>query len=369
MEKLTKMLNAAKTTRIMNKLLLYFLVLAVTAASFSGFFLKWSFRDGSSGFGLVAIMEGTADRPFVHRQLVPQLASGLAVLFPERAVERFNKRTAKEDPIEDVYAHAEVSPEHRLEYYLVFLLVYGCFFAATMILRDLLRIVTGSATAGMLTALLFALLVPFFEQVGGYYYDFVEMLFLFMGARYAVRGNIYRLIFIAPLATANKEAFFYFLPMLLPLLFKSVGKRRAIITVLAGMLLSGLTYLYIAALYAGNPGGPVEVHIMEHVTQMIRLKTYYVTSFTYGLPLGARLFFLHIIFVAFLFYRGWRYLTPEWRAHVKLAAAINLPLYFLFCAVGELRNLSMLYVSFMCVTAFYIREVLTSVAQREQNML
>jgi hypothetical protein len=39
------------------------------------------------------------------------------------------------------------------------------------------------------------------------------------------------------------------------------------------------------------------------------------------------------------------------RRHGKFAAAINLPLYFLFGNPGELRALSMLYVTFLLLIA------------------
>ena len=49
----------------------------------------------------------------------------------------------------------------------------------------------------------------------------------------------------------------------------------------------------------------------------------------------------------------------EWRLmqrHAQIAAAINLPLYVLFCAPGELRNLSMLYVVLLVVLATNLEE-------------
>jgi len=34
--------------------------------------------------------------------------------------------------------------------------------------------------------------------------------------------------------------------------------------------------------------------------------------------------------------------------HTQIAAVINFPLFILFCGAGELRNLSFLYIAFLC---------------------
>ena len=56
-------------------------------------------------------------------------------------------------------------------------------------------------------------------------------------------------------------------------------------------------------------------------------------------------------------------MTDAWKNHAKLALLINGILYFMFVLPDEIRDLSLLYVSFIILTAFFIRDVI----KPEQN--
>ena len=53
--------------------MIVFLIFTISAASFEGFFVKWTFRD-DSGFSYQVILDGTAEKPFIYRQLIPTLS-------------------------------------------------------------------------------------------------------------------------------------------------------------------------------------------------------------------------------------------------------------------------------------------------------
>jgi hypothetical protein len=55
--------------------------------------------------------------------------------------------------------------------------------------------------------------------------------------------------------------------------------------------------------------------------------------------------------IAWTAWRGWRLLPKAIQRHAQIAAIINIPLYFLFCAPLELRDLSMLYITFLLLLA------------------
>ena len=63
---------------------------------------------------------------------------------------------------------------------------------------------------------------------------------------------------------------------------------------------------------------------------------------------------------------GWRRLPRIVQRHAQIAAAINLPLYFLFCSEGELRNLSFLYVVLLLLLAVNLNAWIGSPAQPEE---
>ncbi|WP_447124450.1 hypothetical protein [Glaciimonas sp. GG7] len=67
--------QAAAHARCMSVLLLFAFFWIVAAASYSGFSGKWGLRDGSPRFGIEAMLDGTAQKPFVYRQLLPLAAN------------------------------------------------------------------------------------------------------------------------------------------------------------------------------------------------------------------------------------------------------------------------------------------------------
>lgn len=134
--------------------------------------------------------------------------------------------------------------------------------------------------------------------------------------------------------------------------------RKALMLTVGTVFVAGLAYLVVHLHYAGNPGGTTEVHILDHLQQLFSMKTYWYTSTTYGMPLGAQMFLPHVLYVIWIVRRAWQFLPAPWRMQAKIAAVITLPLYWMFCAVGELRNLSFLYVAFALLTGFYIRSLL-----------
>lgn len=347
-----------KIRAILHKLMLLFLILVVTASSYCGFFSKWSFRDGAESFGIEAMLSQTARRPFVHRQLIPAMAREVESLLPSHTKEKLQHKLELQKPIEGIYARAEIPPSYRIEYYLVFIFSFVFFFASICMLRRILITVTESENAGTLGAFLFAILVPFFENMGGYFYDLGELFFFFAAINFALQGNWLLLLILTPFATANKEAFFFFLITLLPLYAKKIETKKALLAVGSCVLASGLTYLWVRSLYTGNSGGMVEFQLMKHINALFQLKDYYVTSTVYGMPMGAGFFFLHVAYAAWIVRYSWKLLPAHWKQHAYIALGVNLPLYLLFCFPSELRNLSMLYPTFTILMSYYIRDLL-----------
>ena len=105
-----------KFDSIVKKFMLIFLVLTVTAAGFNGFFLKWTLRDGDPYFGLEAYMEGTAQRPFAHRVLVPNVVKTITAAIPDEQREKISEKLIERNEIGKKYAQAEVPEKYVIEY-------------------------------------------------------------------------------------------------------------------------------------------------------------------------------------------------------------------------------------------------------------
>lgn len=345
-----------KWDSLIRQFMVFFLILMVSAAGFCGFFAKWAFRDGGTAWGFDAYMEGTGTRPAMYRCLLPKTVQLVTGAMSDPVKEKLRAKLIKHASIEKRYAQAHITEKYVIEYYLMFVICIIFYIAAIWILRSLLSEIMRDTVSGTLGACFFALLFPFFEVLGGYFYDIAEMLFLFLAARFAWRGNWLGLLFLAPIAEANKEAFFFFLPALYPLLREHYGVKKSAIVTLVGMFLSGLVYLYIRQLFAGNPGGMVEYHAIDHLVQMINPLNYFKTSSIYGLPLGSGMFLPHMVCVAWIVKNAWHHLSPSWKMHAKIALVINSVLYFFFVVPDEIRDLSLLYVSFVLLVAFCIRD-------------
>lgn len=343
--------------KLVKNVLLIYLILVVSAAGFCGFFLKWAFREDSPNFGFQAMIEDTAKKPFIHRQLLPIVVKSAVELIPQQTKEKLSSRLIEKKHIEKRFAQSIIPEKYVLEYYLMFIFCFLSFFAAIWILRSLLSEILQDKFVGTLGACLFALIFPFFEVLGGYYYDCLEVLFLFLAAKFAFHGNFIGLLILAPIATLNKESFFFFLITLYPLTRKNFDFKKSAVITFATILFSGLAYLFVRQTFINNSGDMADLRIFEHFEMLFDLGSYVSTDSVYGLPLPARMFFFYIIYVVWLVKNFWKNLSDEWKLHAKIALVIDGVLYWLFVVPGELRDLSMLYISLMILTSYFLRDI------------
>jgi hypothetical protein len=201
------------------------------------------------------------------------------------------------------------------------------------------------------------MMVPFFLTEGGYFYDFVELLFIMsavllaLGASRQTPVRLCALVALAGLATWNKEAFFFFTPALYPLLRRNLPRQHAAGVVGVLLLVSGCVYLALRLRYAGNPGSTVDYQLWDNLRFYVDPGNWLRTENTYGVLLPRGFSIVSMLAFAGIAIHGWTRLPQPLRWHARLALAINLPLFLLFCSPGEMRNLSMLYPSLLCLLA------------------
>lgn len=323
----------------------------VAAAAYSGSFAKWAFRDGERWFALPQVLEGTAYRPFVYRQLVPQLANAVDRVLPAAARESLTSVFARFGPAHDfVRATDAANPLYSVRYHVVYALGFLALWAALFALRAVCIDASGSALAGTLAPAAFMLALPFLLSVGGYFYDFFEILFLALGALAAGRGSFVGLLTATVMGTLNKESYIFFLPALYPLLAHRPARSGA--GHLASAIgLAAVISIAVRVAYRDLPGGMAQLHLLQNIKTYIDPRSYFELEQTYGVigPGG-----LSVVFIAVVIYvvaRAWPEMRRPWQRHMAWAAAINLPLFLVFCYRGELRNLSLCYVAITVATA------------------
>ena len=391
-------------SKFMDKLLLIFMVFVISAAAFEGFFVKWSFRDSDltpERFSFEAMYEGTAHRPFVHRQLLISVSKGVAEILPHETKEALREKIKADNFLADKFKEVDLQEKFLLEYYIVYFLAFLSLFASVFVWRRICIDLTGDSIAGTLAPLAFTIIFPYLETFGGYFYDFSELLFFSLATYFALRGHYLALILIAPLAEYNKESFFFFLLTLYPLLRRTQTTRTSIRVLGLATLLALSTYLSISSRFAGNAGGTVELHLVTNLMVGLMLayflgvyvlcnrKIYplnaaaafvafailfaapfilrgaeYPFAFsvfdtfghTYSIIGGERAFLLHVALIFWIVQSAWKFFDKSLKNYSLLALAVNTPLIIFFGLVFELRNWSLLYPAFIILIAFYCKE-------------
>jgi hypothetical protein len=156
---------------------------------------------------------------------------------------------------------------------------------------------------------------------------------------------------LAALAAWNHESFLFFVPTLYPLLRLRNSRLKALVGTAAIGVSGALVYAWVRSRFQHNPGGSVENHALLQLHYFEHLFTAPLKEGTYGLPVVQGFILLFVALIAWTAWRGWRSLPKAIRRHAQIAAAFNIPLFLLFCAPGELRNFSLLYLTLFFLIA------------------
>jgi hypothetical protein len=304
------------------------------------------------------MLDGTAARPFVYRQLLPQTAKAVVAALPASIERRLVARA--------IFVKAAVPgrktdlglwrgdadrPAQAAAYYIVYLLGFGFFFLSLFLMRQACLLSGATAWSATAAPAVFALILPILQSVGGFVYDFSEIFFLFAALCCARPGWRWLLVPIAAVAAFNKESYLFFILALTPLYVRTLRDRTGLLIVGAAALVSGAVYLIEKLRYAGNGGGSVMFQLSDNLAFYANPLNLLRLEFTYGLPLFAGYSLPMLAAVAAVAMLGWRRLPARTRLFTWACLAINIPLLLLFAAPGATRNLSLLYPSLLLLIA------------------
>lgn len=327
--------------------ILYFAIFwMVAAASHSGFIAKWGLRDGSNIYGIEKILDGTADRPFVYRQLAPLVANFLDRHAPA------SWKTGVEQLAGRLSTRVSKLPEYRFRYLAIYYLSFLSLLISLFLLRRILIDWGMEENVALVAPIAFVLALPYLQTQDGYFYDSIELLFFSAGFLLASRGRIAALIALAIPATINKETYLFFLATLYPLLRHVSTRRDASIGIGAAMSISLAVGLVIKFLFRDAPGGIVEFRLFQSLDWYGNPAKYFQSELTYGVIGPSGVFLGTLLFFAVVAMRGWPPCNPVIKRHIAIGAVVTLPLVLLFTFPGELRNLSILYVGFVVLLAY-----------------
>jgi hypothetical protein len=342
-------LLAGKKSWLLTLVISYIYFLAA-AASLNGIYDRWHFREDAQPFSFEKMYDETAKKPFVYRQLLPRMADVTVNAMPEklrtllqsRAVEH-NQNLSGETRLHMVVGTAD-KPRYALPYLMVYYMCFISLFGAMFAGRAMLKSFGFGELAASGAPLVFIILFPAFETVGGYYYDCSEIGFIFLfAAMYQWRLGYLFAIPVALLATYNKESFPFFLAASVPLLLHNRLDVRRAAMLCAAAILSVAMHLVHVKQFASNPGGETELHFGENVIFYLNPLNLLHGEGTYRVIAPSGYNILLIAMCATLAIYGRRQFSTAVRLYLLTGGCVAFPLLLLFAAPGELRNLSILY--------------------------
>ena len=362
----------AKFRHISTNFLLTFAYIIVAAASFNGYFTKWAFRDNDSRSSIDLMLDGTAHRPFVFRQLIPQIANFLDKEIPASIKEEIANvsKTLNDDCTNygyrqcpfDIYTSARIEslkPEYMFRYSIVYVITFASLLTSMFLLRKICIDVSKSRSSGTLAPIFFSLILPLIFTRGGYFYDFLELMFTSAAFLLALHKRFIWILPITILATLNKESFPLFILALIPLVQPFMSRYKLLMFISSNVFIAAIVNFIGKSTYAKNPGANAEYQLGQNIKFYLHPLDYLFSfEWTYGmyLPKGFSIFILLALFIIIL--KSWPSLERPIKQHTLFALAITIPLFTLFCTKDELRNLSMLYIAFTIMIAVYLKDIL-----------
>lgn len=348
-------------SRPASALLVIVLFWFAAAAGFSGFAGKWGLREtdqDSNRFGVTAMLESTAARPFVYRQLGPLLVNLIARATAPKVK---NFVVSHLDPAKTFARLTQLAtPELQFKATVILYISFISLFLNLFVLRQIALDAGSGGVAAVIAPMALALAMPYLQTVGGYFYDNIEFLFLSLAFLLAARGRFVLLLTLVIPASVNKESFLFFLPTLYPLLRLTLSKLKARLLLIIALCLSGVVNILIRDEFASASGGAVEFHLRDNISTYLKNWAYREWEVTYGL-VGPRGFFIGtVVVIAIVAIRGLGRCPLAIKKQLGWAAIINFPLVLLFGSPGELRNLGFLFVGFSILAALAINATLNS---------
>lgn len=341
-------------------ILLFSFFFIIAAAAHCGSMAKWGLRDAEARFSIAHMIDGTANKPFVYRQFLPFIGKWGQEILASPSAPKFVKDVVfyKINPGESfIKATSANLPGYEYSYRIIYIANFAALFLSLFLLRTLIIKCGGNGLESILAPSAFILAFPYVQTIGGYFYDSVELAFFSSAVLLALEARIIGLILLAGFATFNKESFFFFLPTLYPLLRLKLDQKKAYIGLAGAIFTSGVVNAYIKYSFQNNPGGPAEFQFFKNLKNYLHPTTYFQTETTYGVlgPKGMFAGTLVIIFIILI--QGYSETAPAIKKHLLIGLIISAPLFITFCATGELRNLSMLFVGFVIMMSMAIKKI------------
>ena len=339
--------------RVINVVMLLYVYFIVASAAFNGYVTKWATgADETKYLTVKSELEGTAYKPFAYRHLLADMTNAIDKIVPAKLKPKIISQLDKDHAVSKIVnTTASRDPSTAFRAYILYYLTFAFAWASLFVMRMACqRLDFDTATATIAPALLL-LLFPVFLSQGGYDYDFAELFFMAAAIWLALAGRWWALLALTLFAAWNKETFAPFAIALYPLLRIRLGRLAAASTIGGCLVIAAGVLGVLHWRFGGNPGTLAIFWLPDNIRFYGKLYHLLGVEGTYGIT-GPRAYsFIVIGLIAVVVKRGWPRMSQPVRRHIIIAACINFPLFVLFCWRAEMRNLSMLSMSFLVLLA------------------
>jgi hypothetical protein len=329
------------------------------SASFFGYFQKAHFLDrglgGEYGGTFQTMMDGTANRPWVYRQMLPMIGNWIDSQVPASTQDLlYNFKAADGRPLREHFFQTDIANDRR--YFVRYVAIYiAAFLFAWLAIYAMSRTCTSLGVDRAIASFAAIIMILAMPYLIGYFYDFPELAFLALACWLAIDFDWWWLIPVCALGTWNKESFLLFIPALYPFIRGRVSRKQAWVATLVLLGAALAVYVPIHLHFKNNPGGTVLLRLDRQILVGRQISKLFAHDTTYGILSLTPYNPFCLALIAWTVWRGWSYLPKKMQSHALSALAINIPLYLLFCEVGELRDLSFLYVTMLLLIAQNLR--------------
>jgi hypothetical protein len=310
---------------------------------------KWSFREGTTRYGFVRMLDRTAHRPFVYRTLFPVVVNEISDRMPRLAWDWLSTRITEYPRLLTIYWQDKTPGEPSVEVAFKYHIAYGLLFLSLLGAMYSVRATTAAVWPGQpvlrdVAPAAFVVLLPLSFIAGGYFYDFPELLCLFLLYWLALTRRYLWMVCLFPLAILNKESTIV-LPVLLAPIFLRDGHRKALGLFAVMMLAGGVVFWLVRMHYSEHPGQGVEFHLWGNAYFYTQPKAWlgFMASHAPLVPFPKGLNVVWVLFVMAMLFFGWSKKGVILKQIFWVAVAVNLPLAVLFGMRDEMRNLSLLF--------------------------
>jgi hypothetical protein len=319
----------------------------VAAVVLDAFMERWGFRGDAPNHGFVHMLDHTAHQPFVYRVLSPTVVNVGAALVPATAQRSWRPWLLRETPLLRYRAPFESwNPDKALKWHIAYGYLFLCLVAALFAVRALTRAVTPvTPLFADFAPAVALLLLPLTFLRGGYFYDFPELLFLFLCTLCAATARWLPYYALFVLAILNKESNVLIVMIFAAFAASRLPRRQWLTHVACQVAVGAVLVAALRVAFRDAGGGATQAWFPLNVLFFLSPEWYakFFAPYAPLIPVPRGINGISLALVAFAVLWRWREKPLEFRRLFLLSAAVTFPLYVLFGFLDEIRALSLVF--------------------------